>query len=84
MRHLTETEISEIVAKYRGGSTPIALIQNGTLSNESVILGSLSTVSEKYEDVDVYQPGIIVVGNVVTEHPSFFEEELQRVLHTYI
>jgi len=28
------------------------------------------------------EPGIIVIGNVVAEHPSFFEEEVQRVLHS--
>ncbi|WP_298474062.1 uroporphyrinogen-III C-methyltransferase [uncultured Maribacter sp.] len=77
-------EIAEVIAKYRGRSTPIALIQNGTLSNESFILGTLKDVTEKYRGIDISQPGIIVVGDVVSEHPSFFEEELQRVLHTYI
>ena len=31
--------------------------------------------------IDASQPVIIVVGEVVAEHPSFFEEEIQRVLN---
>ena len=77
-------EITAVISKYRGGATPVALIQNGTLSTESIVLGTLKNASKKYAKVDISKPGIIVVGNVVTEHPAFFEEELQRVLHTYI
>lgn len=77
-------EIADTIAQFRGSYTPVALIQNGTLENESCVLGTLGEASEKYVSVDPTQPGIIVVGNVVSEHPAFFEEERQRVLHTYI
>ena len=77
-------EIASVISKYRGDNTAVALIQNGTLEKESCVLGTLGEVPNKCKDVDVSQPGIIVVGDVVTEHPAFFEEELQRVLHTYI
>lgn len=76
--------IAQEIIKYRGGLTPIALVQNGTLKNETCIIGTLSNAEILFESVDVSMPGIIVIGNVVSEHPSFFEDEIQRVLHSAI
>ncbi len=77
-------DLCEEFKKYRGGLTPVALVQNGTLSNESCKVGTLNKASELYESVDTSAPGIIIIGHVVLEHPSFFEEEIQRVLHSAI
>ncbi len=76
--------IAKNVSKYRGEATPVALIQNGTLKNETCVVGTLGEAMSLYSKVDVTQPGIIIIGNVVSEHPAFFEEELQRVLHDYM
>ncbi|WP_446050096.1 uroporphyrinogen-III C-methyltransferase [Zobellia laminariae] len=75
-------EISAEVSKYRGSSTPMAVIQNGTMQNESCIVGNLGSIGSGASDIDISKPGIIIIGDVVTEHPSFFEEEVQRVLHS--
>ena len=75
-------EIANEIRQFRGGLTPIALIQNGTLSDEHCHISTLNSADEMFSSVDVTQPGIIIVGNVVSEHPSFFEEEIQRVLHS--
>ncbi|MEM9001547.1 MAG: uroporphyrinogen-III C-methyltransferase [Bacteroidota bacterium] len=75
-------EITHEIKKYRGALTPIALIQNGTLKNEACIIGTLNNAAVLFERVDTSAPGIIVVGNVVSEHPSFFEDEIMRVLHS--
>ncbi|MGB7393947.1 MAG: uroporphyrinogen-III C-methyltransferase [Pricia sp.] len=72
------------VSKYRGSMTPFAVIQNGTMVNETCLLGSLGNVSQVADDLDISLPGIIVIGEVVAEHPSFFDEEVQRVLHSYL
>ncbi len=74
--------IVQEVSKYRGSYTPIALIQNGTNKNESCTISTLQGMQEASSDIDRTKPGIIVIGNVVAEHPSFFEEEVQRVLHS--
>jgi len=76
------TQITEEVCKYRGSITPFAVIQNGTTAKESCITATLGGVSSISKNLDITQPGIIVIGDVVTEHPSFFEEEVQRVLHS--
>ncbi|MRX63635.1 uroporphyrinogen-III C-methyltransferase [Maribacter luteus] len=75
-------EIVDEVNKYRGSSTPIAVIQNGTKANESCEISSLGNVDNIIGVIDVTQAGIIVIGEVVAKHPTFFEEEVQRVLHS--
>ena len=75
-------EIVQEVSKYRGSFTPMAVIQNGTMKNESCTVSTLRGINEIASGIDISKPGIIVIGGVVAEHPSFFEEEVQRVLHS--
>ncbi|QCX01718.1 uroporphyrinogen-III C-methyltransferase [Aggregatimonas sangjinii] len=75
-------EIVNEVNKYRHDTTPIALIQNGTLKNERCTISTLNGMHGLIETLDISLPGIIVIGDVVAEHPSFFEEEVRRVLHS--
>lgn len=78
-------KLQEIVAEvlnYRGALTPFAVIQNGTLSNESFSVGTLGTLSSVERKINTLAPGIIVIGDVVASHPAFFEEEVQRVLYS--
>ncbi len=77
-------EISSEIRRFRGSSTPIAIIQNGTLKDEIVHIGTLKSTSKLLNTLDTSKPGVIVVGNVVSEHPSFFDEEIQRVLHSIL
>lgn len=75
-------EIINEVLKYRSGLTPFAIIQNGTMTNESFVIGCIGDISDAINTLDGSAPGIIVIGDVVCEHPSFFEEEVQRVLYS--
>lgn len=77
-------DIALYIKRYRGGSTPIALIQNGTLDNESCSIGTLGSVEAMYQNIDISKPGIIVVGSVVAGHALSFEDELDHVLHSAI
>nr|WP_299070800.1 uroporphyrinogen-III C-methyltransferase [uncultured Allomuricauda sp.] len=77
-------EISEKIKEYRGGLMPIAFIQNGTMYDETCQVATLNSVETILESVDNTKPGIIVIGNVVADHPSFFEEEVQRVLSSQL
>ena len=70
------------VNKYKDSSTPIAIIQNGTMINECCTVTTLQGAQDVRIGIDISKPGIIVIGGVVAEHPSFFEEEVQRVLHS--
>jgi uroporphyrin-III C-methyltransferase len=73
--------LTKTVQTYRSSSTPIAVIQNGTLQNERAYISTLENIKHEIKDIDLNAPTIIVIGNVVAEHPSFFEEEIQRVIH---
>ncbi|MDO6491888.1 MAG: uroporphyrinogen-III C-methyltransferase [Cellulophaga sp.] len=75
-------EIATEILKYRSKTTPFAIIQNGTLDKETCITGTLLNYKTVNKDINTALPGIIVIGDVVAEHPSFFEEELQRVLNS--
>ncbi|QXP59379.1 uroporphyrinogen-III C-methyltransferase [Olleya sp. HaHaR_3_96] len=75
-------EIITEVSRYRSALTPFAIIQNGTMKNEAFAVGCIGDISGVIKNMDVSEPGIIVIGDVVSEHPSFFEEEVQRVLYS--
>lgn len=77
-------EIAQEILKYRSKITPFAIIQNGTLDKETCVTGTLSKYKSLKGVINTKLPGIIVIGDVVAEHPSFFEEELQRVLNSGI
>ena len=77
-------EIARILRDYRPGLTPMALIQNGTLATESCITTTLSSAEESFNKVDTRQPGIIVVGDVVADQATFYDDEVQRVLYSYL
>jgi uroporphyrin-III C-methyltransferase len=76
------SDIAIEVSKYRNSQTPFAIIQNGTLANETCMTGMLHSHMNILNSIDTSKPGIIVIGDVVAEHPSFFEEEVQRVLNS--
>lgn len=72
--------IMEEVVKYRDILTPFAIIQNGTLPNEKITIDTIGNHKNIMGNIDYSSPGIIVIGDVVGEHPSFLDEEIQRVL----
>lgn len=68
------------IKKYRHKYTPFAIIQNGTLPNEMILIDTIANYKNIIDAIDFNAPGIIVIGDVVADHPSFLEEEIQRVL----
>lgn len=73
-------EIAKEIGKYRKSYTPLAVVQNGTLPNENCITGTLNDAIHISNKMDLSRPGIIIVGDVVADHPSFFEDAIQRVV----
>lgn len=74
------TELIDCVKKYRLRDTPIALIQNGTLPNEKVIVGCLDDILMKAKTAGFASPGIIVIGEVVATHQKFRAGVLENLL----
>lgn len=58
-------EIIGVFSKYKPSTYPMAIIQNGTLPNEKVVCGHLSTIQEKAQQEGISSPAVIIVGEVV-------------------
>lgn len=77
-------KLKEIVKLYQDagkGELPIALIQNGSLENEKVVLGRIDSIIEAVEENKIGVPAIIVLGEVVAKHQQF-EQVKKELLST--
>ena len=57
--------VRELRANGRAPETPVALIENGTLPNERVVVGTLADIVAEAARSQVHSPAVIVVGEVV-------------------
>ncbi|MEO5910682.1 MAG: uroporphyrinogen-III C-methyltransferase [Pelobium sp.] len=70
--------IVEIYQKEGLGRLPIAIIQNGATPKEKIAIGVINTIIEQIEEKKIGAPAVIVIGEVVSLHPSF-----QPILASY-
>jgi len=63
-------EITTILKEYDKAKTPVMVIQNGSLPNEKVALGTVDTIVDEVKRKEITTPAIIVVGEVVKLHPA--------------
>jgi uroporphyrin-III C-methyltransferase len=73
-------EISEVFKKENKGNTAIALIQNGSLPNQKIALGTIETIVEISEKENIEAPAVIIIGEVVKQHRAF---SLSRISSRY-
>ncbi len=64
-------EISKIFERFGKAETPVAIIQNGSLPNEKIAIGTIDTIVEIAQKENIGSPAIIVIGDVVSLHPDF-------------
>ena len=64
-------EITEVFKSARKEDTAIAIIQNGSLSNQKIALGTIETIVEIAEQENIKAPAIIIIGEVVKQHDDF-------------
>lgn len=67
-------KLQQIVALYKEygrENLPIAVIQNGSLPNERIALGTIGSIIAEVERCHIGAPAIIVIGEVVRKHDSF-------------
>lgn len=62
VEHLPEI-VAKLIAHGRSSHTPVALIQEGTTSNQKVVTGTLEDIVVKARDI--HPPAVFVVGEVV-------------------
>jgi uroporphyrin-III C-methyltransferase len=61
------SEIVSIFSKEGKNDTAIAVIQNGTRTDEKVGIGTIKTIESIVEEKQLSSPAIIIIGNVVKE-----------------
>ena len=74
-------KLSEIVKIYKSSGKahlPIALIQNGTLPDERIAVGTVNTIEEIVANKNIGSPAVIVAGEVVRLHPEFVAKEVSE------
>jgi len=64
-------EITELYKQNKKHNTAIAIIQNGSLPNEKIVLGTIDTIIDVANNEGVSAPAIIVIGDVVKLHNQF-------------
>jgi uroporphyrin-III C-methyltransferase len=74
------SKLSQIVSLFQKeskGETPVAIIQNGTTSQEKIGVGTINTIQAVVVENKLSSPAIIVIGEVVKESnklKGFYEE----------
>lgn len=58
-------EICLAFAEHGKSEAPIAIIQNGTMPNEKIIKGAISTIMALAKDAQISSPAIIIIGETV-------------------
>lgn len=67
-------KLGEIVAAYKKAGKrdwPVAVIQNGSLPGQKTAVGIIETIEEVAAEKKIGSPAVIVIGEVVAEHPDF-------------
>lgn len=59
-------QITNLFREHAKSSVPAAIICNGSLPDQEIIVGTIETISERYRKAQVKGPGVIVVGEVVS------------------
>lgn len=57
-------EIMAVFGQHGKHETPVAIIQNGTLADQQMVVGQVHNIIEKVDESGVGNPAIIVVGDV--------------------
>ena len=72
-------EIIKLFQQENKNELPVAIIQNGTRSNEKVGFGTVDTILEVVKENELSNPAIIVLGEVV-KHRTILENVQQEYL----
>ncbi len=70
--------IVEAFQKQGKEDTPVMIVQNGSLPNEKIGLGTINNIQEVVEREQLSSPAIIVIGEVVQLHPHLNAEYLRQ------
>lgn len=61
-------QIAGVFSDAGKNTTPVAVIQNGTLATENVAIGTVGNIVEEVHAQEIKSPAVIVIGDVVKFH----------------
>ena len=64
-------EIAAIFEAEGKGRLPVAVIQNGSMANEKIVVGTAATIAEAAADQKITSPALIIFGEVVGLHALY-------------
>ena len=70
-------KILELFAENGKADTPAMVVQNSSLPNEKVVLGTVTTLFERVQEQQIGRPGTIIIGEVVGLHPAYKSPQSQ-------
>lgn len=71
-------EIMEIFADQGKSEIPVAIIQDGTTAKEKMVIGRVKDIYYRAQYEGLSNPAIIMVGEVVSLHPSLIKEYAEK------
>ena len=72
-------EIIKLFQQENKNELPVAIIQNGTRTNEKVGIGTVDTILDIVKEKNLSNPAIIVFGEVVKHHTVFMRVQQANV-----
>ena len=76
-------KLDQICALYEQagrGHLPMAVVQNGTRPDEQCVVGQVCTMPQLVAEQGVGAPAVLIIGEVVSLHPSYLAECLRATV----
>ena len=73
-------QIAEVFCKFGKAKLPVAIIQNGSLTTERLLIASIENIAAKVKEAGMGSPAIIVIGEVVNLHPSVWKDDAMSIV----
>ena len=73
-------EIMEVFKNNGKYDVPVAVIQNGSLPDQKIALGTVNTIVEEVHKKELAAPAIIMIGEVVSLHKHYSKQHVLRKL----
>jgi uroporphyrin-III C-methyltransferase len=67
-------EIAEVYKSNNKNETAIAIIQNGSLPEEKIALGTINNIVDVAKGEEIGVPAVMVIGDVVKLHPLYLQK----------
>lgn len=71
-------EIARIYQEAGRGHLPVAVIQNGSLPDEKIALGTMDGIVARAREQQIGAPAVIIIGEVVAKHAHYRSTQRQE------